>query len=136
MPVVDLSGLPDWGFLLAAFASTAVFLSASWWVSSPPARRHLTVGPGVAVVLFVVCLVRSLHDRPMLWFTTICCTALAAWLVWMGPMPPDMPGATDPECRLHPDYARVARRGRIAGLAWVATSAVLVIATLVWVKVA
>ncbi|GAA2583917.1 hypothetical protein GCM10010435_72140 [Winogradskya consettensis] len=38
-------------------------------------------------------------------------------LFWMGKLPADMPSSKDPGIDAHPDYARVARRGRIAGVA-------------------
>jgi len=133
-PVINLNGVPDWALLFGAGATVALFLYTAWWISSPPARRGLGTRTGIAVALFAVYLVRNLHARPMLWFTVICTATLVAWLAWMGPMPGDMPGATDPRCRVHPEYPRVARRGRIAGLAWITTSAALIIATLVWIK--
>jgi hypothetical protein len=40
-------------------------------------------------------------------------------LFWMGKLPADMPLAGEPGLGRHPDYRRIARRGRIAGLALV-----------------
>ncbi|MET3423055.1 hypothetical protein BJ973_002267 [Actinoplanes tereljensis] len=53
-------------------------------------------------------------------------------LFWMGRLPADLPAAGDPGRGRHPDYRRIARRGRIAGaalvvleLAWIVACVVL-----------
>lgn len=40
-------------------------------------------------------------------------------LFWMGQLPADIPLAGEPGLERHPDYRRIVRRGRIAGLALV-----------------
>jgi hypothetical protein len=45
-----------------------------------------------------------------------------------------MPSAKDPACRLHPDYPRIACRGRIASVAMIGVTITIATLTVVYVR--
>jgi hypothetical protein len=108
--------MPIWQLCLIAAAAVTFMVSVLYWMMPPPLRRSRTaVSPALATLLLVAWVTTSHDPRAVLWFTAVCSAVVALPLLWMGPLPQDMPSARDPACRHHPQYERVAHRGRIAG---------------------
>jgi hypothetical protein len=108
--------MPIWELSLIAAAAVTFMIGVLYWMMPPPLRRSRTAAsPAVATLLLVAWVTTSRNPHAVLWLTAVCSAAVALPLLWMGPLPQDMPSARDPACRQHPQYEAVARRGRIAG---------------------
>jgi hypothetical protein len=117
---------PAWAAMLGG---TALFLGAVYWVT-PPYRRRRTLTrrllPAFGAFLVYSATVGRGPEQLVLAGGGLAVGALP--LLWMGKLPADMPSARDRTIGRHPGYLRIARRGRIAGvaivvleIAWIAT---------------
>jgi hypothetical protein len=128
-----VENLPTW-FSWAVGVGGAVLLAAALFRMTPPYRRRQTMTQRVlpAVGLLVVFAVSAGPSSGQLVLGGGMFAAAALPLFWMGKLPADMPSSRDPDIGRHPEYLRIARRGRIAGsalvileIAWIATWAAL-----------
>lgn len=112
----------------------AVLLAAALFRMAPPARRREVMSqrvlPALGFFLVLAGIAGPSSGQLVLGGGGFAVAALP--LFWMGKLPADMPLAGESGLRLHPDYRRIARRGRIAGvalvvleIAWIAACAAL-----------
>lgn len=134
MRAIDLASVPTWLLWIFAAAGYA-FLLAVLGRMMPPTLRSAWAKRIVFVTVVAFGPLAFAHDpRWVLWFCAVGFAADALPLLWMGKVPADMPSAKNPECRHHPEYPRVARRGRIAGVVIVGVTISIVTLTAVSVR--
>ena len=131
--VLDLETLPLWVLLTFAVVGVAALFGVTTWIlPSRLRRRHSLVMLVVAALLFAR-VITTRDTRGALWFVGLMGVASLSLMV-MGQMPADMPSAKNPAVRLHPLYQAIARRGRLAGLGYVALIVILSIVSLAYVR--
>ena len=131
--VIDLRSFPVWSLWIFALVGIATLFGVAIRILPPRLRRRYLTIALVCLALFSARAASSRDTRTVLWFAGVVGIASLA-ILSMGQMPADMPPATDPACRLHPQYAAVARRGRIAGSAFIAMVIGLVTLSLIFVR--
>jgi hypothetical protein len=126
-------GLPVWLAWAIAIGGSALLTAALFWMT-PAYRRRSTmtqrVLPGLGIFLVFAAIAGPSSGQLVLGGGIFAVGALP--LFWMGKLPADMPSSRNRSIGRHPDYLRVARRGRIAGfaivvleIAWAVTWATL-----------
>lgn len=130
---IDLAALPTWLFCIFAAAGWGILFGVLFRMMPPPIRRAWFRQVAFASVLVLGPLVLA-HNRAALWFCAVGFTLCSLPLLWMGKLPADMPSAQGPAVRRHPQYAQVARRGRIAGVAMGVLTIAMVVLTLIYVR--
>jgi len=118
--ILDFHTLPMWILWVLAGIGMAIFFAVILRVLPPNQRRRVQVGWPLVALLLLARTVVSRDPAGTLWMTAVISVTASGPLFWLGPMPADMPPATDPASRRHRQYRAVARRGRIAGLMLVA----------------
>jgi len=130
---LSAENVPEWLSWVAGIGGAALLGGAVLWMT-PPYRRQRTMTQRLlpALGLFVVYAATAGRSSGQLVLAGGGLAVAALPLFWMGKLPADMPSSRDRGVGRHPDYLRVARRGRIAGLAivvleiaWIATVAAL-----------
>ncbi len=113
----SVQSMPIWELCLIAAPAVTFMVGVIYWMMPPPLRRRprTAASPTVVALLLMALAATSRNPHAALWLTAICSAFVALPLMWMGPLPQDMPSARDPACRQHPQYETVARRGRMAG---------------------
>jgi hypothetical protein len=106
---------------VAAIVAFVIFMATIVRIAPPRRRRGLLRGRLFwAALLFVIPAATKSDARGILFFGGVLFLLCAIPLFWYGPMPADMPLATDPDAGQHPRYAEFVRRGKIAGAVIVA----------------
>jgi Mn2+/Fe2+ NRAMP family transporter len=99
----SVHAVPVWELCLIAAAAVTFMVGALYWMMPPPLRRSRSaLSPAAAVLLLVAWVATSRDPHAALWFTAVCSAVVPIPLLWMGPLPHDMPSARDPACRRHP----------------------------------
>jgi hypothetical protein len=134
--VLDVTSIPGWLLWLGALAAMLVFFAAILRIIPPTrkmmvARRLLLIG----VLVFVFPVASEARAHAILFFAVVVFLPASIPLLWYGPMPADMPLATDPSVRRHPRYPEFARRGRIAGVLIVGWVVVVIVVGALLVRV-
>jgi Ca2+/Na+ antiporter len=118
---MDLEATPLGLLWAMAFVGICLFVGAVFFIMPAALRRET---PGRAAALaglgLIIWLVFSHGNRGQLWFLFIGSIVTALPLLSIGRLPSDMPSRLDPRAHLHPDYETVRKRGRRAGMAYVA----------------
>ncbi|GAA2482284.1 hypothetical protein [Winogradskya humida] len=124
---------PAWLGWSLGLGGTALLAAALFRMTPPYRRRRSMTGrvlPALGIFLLFALTAGPSSGQLVLGGGGFAVAALP--LFWMGKLPADMPSAKDPGIGSHPDHPRVARRGRIAGIAivileiaWITTYAVL-----------
>ncbi|GAA2614576.1 hypothetical protein [Paractinoplanes durhamensis] len=126
---LSAENVPVWLAWVVAVGGAALMIGTVYWMT-PPYRRRQTVtqhlSPAVGLLVVVLAIGRRNSGQLLLGGGVLAVAALP--LFWMGKLPADMPSSQDRSIGRHPEYLRVARRGRIAGvaivvleIAWIAT---------------
>jgi hypothetical protein len=131
---VDLAPVPTCLFWILAVAGYGTVSGVLFWMMPPPLRRAWGRRVAFGSVVVFGPPIRAHDPRAALWFCAMGFAVSSLSLLWMGKLPADMPSAQDPACRSHPQYAQVARRGRIVGVAIVVLTIALVVLTLIYVR--
>jgi|EndMetStandDraft_7_1072992.scaffolds.fasta_scaffold115569_2 hypothetical protein len=116
--MIDVAHVPEWILWILACLALSIFAGSVLRVLAPAVRRGRgvrSVAVGAAIFLVWAALSRSPREVLLVGSTGFFTSALP--LLWMGPLPADMPSAKDPAVRQHPRYKEVQRRGKIAGFA-------------------
>jgi hypothetical protein len=131
--VIDLRSFPVWSFWIFALVGIATLFGVVLRILPAGLRRRLLTIAPVCLALFSARAGFSGDTRTVLWFAGVVGIA-SLMILSMGQMPADMPPATDPACRRHPQYAAVARRGKIAAAAFIVVAIGLVTLSLIFVR--
>jgi hypothetical protein len=131
--VIDLQSVPIWSLWIFGLVGIAMLLGVVVRILPNRLRRRYLAFALLGFALFSARAAFSRDARTVLFFAGVGGIASLA-ILSMGQMPADMPPATDPACRLHPQYAAVARRGRIAGTAFIALATGLGTLSLIFVR--
>jgi hypothetical protein len=124
--VINIAEWPPWTLWLFAVVGVSIMFGVVLWILPPPLRRKYPLIAFVAIVPLGVQAILSRDSRGWLWMFGLLGIAFLPLLA-MGQMPADMPSARDPAVRRHPQYAAVARRGRIAGIGLIVLLAALIV---------
>jgi Zn-dependent protease with chaperone function len=132
--IMSVSAFPVWSLALVALAGLACFFGAVLRVLPPTLRVRYPRVMALLTALFLLPVVAGRDPRGLLWLTGVAGFGMAVTMWWMGPMPADMVPARGAARYRHPQYAAVARRGRIAGLAGLALSAGLCLLSVLFIS--
>lgn len=134
--IISLTPLPNWSLWAFALVGIAAAFAAIARILPRHLRRRQPVLLLAMIASVIAQVMKSHSPRTALWFIGLIALGWAVPLAWMGPMPADMPSARDPVARAHhPQYAVIARRGRIATLAAIVLCVVLAVGTGMWVAI-
>ena len=122
-----------WALWIFALAGISTLFGVALRILPPRLRRGYLPTALLCLALFAARALSSHDTRMVLWFAGLVGIAFLAVLP-MGQMPADMAPAWDPACRLHPQYAALARRGRIAAIAFLGVAGTLITLSLIFVR--
>jgi hypothetical protein len=124
---------PVWLAWIIGIGGAALLAAALFWMTPPFRRRRMMtqrVLPALGLFVVFAGIAGPSSGQLVLGGGGFAVAALP--LFWMGKLPADMPSSRDRSIGRHPDYLRIVRRGRIAGvalvileIAWIATLAAL-----------
>lgn len=133
--VVDLADASAPLLWVAAGGGLLAVTGLLFWIM--PLRERLGL-PGLQVALgmggVAVAALLSRGSRGVLWFIAVGSLLALPMLMYVGRLPADMPPAWDPRSRSHPEYQRLAARGRLAGGVYVTALLAAMIASAFFVR--
>src|SRR4051812_11404552 len=112
--------MPVWLAWAIGIGGNVLLAAALFWMAPPVRRREVMtqrVLPGLGFFLVFAGIAGPSSGQLVVGGGGLAVAALP--LFWMGKLPADMPLAGEPGLGRHPDYRRIRRRGRIAGVALV-----------------
>jgi hypothetical protein len=112
--------MPAWLAWVIGIGGAALLAAALFWIAPPARRREVMtrrVLPSLGFFLVFAGISGPSSGQLVLGGGGFAVGALPVF--WMGKLPADLPLAGEPGRGRHPEYPRLVRRGRIAGLAFV-----------------